>query len=229
MDQAVTTGYEYIAKLKPGLRGEIVIDSGRNKGSYATFIEDVNDEKIKFQHPSTPNGPLGVYRDMDFTFSTEDSSALYLFEMTAVRSFMDGGRPCLSALITGEIKRIQRRSFLRIACKWDISAFMIQHDGASGLIDTWTPAKAEDISLRGMRFSIKRSDDEEDLGFVSGDKAILRFVLFEQEHYVIATATRVTADVDHQDVSVRFDTVPLSLEKKLFEYIREQELMGRDI
>lgn len=217
---------DFMSKLQPGVRAEVSVASGMYKGRYNTEIMEIKEDSIKMLHPLLRDGMLPFYRDMVFTLTVEDGGALYVYEMAVLRTGSKGG-PNLTAEIISEPQRIQRRSFLRIACSWEMSVFQIEKELASPMKVDWIAAKALDISLRGMRFRVDDSDAG-DLTFDSGDRLMLSFELFGKKYYMSGSATRIVHEQKAWAVGVSFDSVAISVEKKLFEYIRQQEMLGRE-
>lgn len=221
------SGYDYIAKLKPGLKGEMSINAGIYKGRYASRVEDVKNETVAFAHPLMKGVLLPVYRDLNFTFTLEDSAALYIYEFSVRRVEAQNGVHLLWADLDDEPKRVQRRQFLRIACFWNVTVFQVECEQKEPMTVTWRPAKALDISLRGTRFRMQK-EIAGNLHFESGDDLMMRFGLFDKEYFQLGKATRIVQSETDWEVGMAFDSVPITIEKKLFEYIRQQEIMGRD-
>lgn len=219
--------FDYRSKLKPGTKGDIAVNAGIYKGRYASRLEDVKNDTVALAHPLMKGVLLPVYRDMNFTFTLEDSAALYVFDMAVRKVEMQSGVPLLWATILDEPRRIQRRQFLRISCFWDVTIFQIEEELKKPMSVTWKPARALDISLRGTRFKL---DDETAGGlmFESGDKLMICFRLFGKEYFLLGKATRIVHADGMWEVGLGFDAVAISVEKKLFEYIRQQEIMGRE-
>ncbi len=216
-----------MSKLKPGTKGDIVINAGIYKGRYSSRTEDVKNDTIALACPLKKGVMVPVYRDMNFTFTIEDGTAQYVFDMELRRIDVQSGIPLLWAAIVGEPRRIQRRQFLRIPCFWDVSVFQIEAEQRTPMSVTWKPAKLLDISLRGTRFKL---DDKTAGGllFESGDRMMISFKLSDKEYFLSGRATRIMHADDTWEVGLGFDSVAISVERKLFEYIRQQEMMGRE-
>jgi Predicted glycosyltransferase len=218
---------DYSSKLQPGVRGEIVINAGIYKGRYPSRVEDVRGEMVGFAHPLMKGALLPAYREMNFNFILEDSSALYVFEMAVRRVDTQTGLPILWAISQGYPRRVQRRQFLRVSCLWDISVFHLDNELRTPMTSRWLEARAIDISLGGYRFRIA---DEEAAGvsFETGDRLFVRFSLADREHFQLGRASRILHPDDMWEVGVGFDSLATSVEKRLFEYIRQQEIMARE-
>ncbi len=64
--------------------------------------------------------------------------------------------------------------------------------------------------------------------FESGDRLMISLKVFDKEYFLLGKATRIM-HADHiWEVGLGFDSVAISVERKLFEYIRQQEIMGRE-
>lgn len=219
---------EYIKKIKPGVKGDISVEAGTNKGVYPSEVEFVGDDSaVTFTHPLLKGSLLPVYRDMDFKFTFDDGGALYIFEMSVVKSLKNGGLPLLKSKIIEDPVRIQRRSFLRIACNWNVRIFQLENELADPLTSVWLSGTALDISLRGTRFMVE-GENAEKVSFRSGDKVLIGFDFSGKEFFLTGTASRIERTDHSWEVGLRFDSVAISIEKKLFEYIRQCEIMGRE-
>lgn len=218
---------DYTSKLQPGLKGEIAINAGIYKGRYASRIEDVRGDIVGFAHPLMKGVLLPAYRDLNFTFTMEDNGALYVFDMSVRRAETQSGIPLLWANMLGYPKRIQRRQFLRVACLWDIEVFHLDNEMRHPMGSKWLAAKATDISLGGYRF---RMPDliAEDLTYESGDRIMVRFELASREQFQVGRASRIVHEKGSWEIGVGFDGLATSVERKLFEYIRQQEIMLRE-
>lgn len=218
---------DYATRLKPGAKGDISIEAGAFKGRYPTQVEEIKDGAYGFLHPMVQNAFLPVYKGMTMTFTTDDGGALYMFDLAVKRSERGKGLPLMWVEVVGEAKRIQRRNFLRMEADWDIFVFQLESESRTPMAETWKGAKTLDISLRGMRFLMTNAVAGES-EFTSGDKLAIKFSLYDHEYYLVGSATRIMHTDDAWEVGMSFDSVALSVEKKLFEYIRQQELMGRE-
>ncbi|MDR1472277.1 MAG: flagellar brake protein [Synergistaceae bacterium] len=218
---------DYTFKLKPGVNGEIIINAGIYKGRYLSRVEDMRGEMVGFAHPLMKGVLLPVYRDMDFTFTMEDGSALFMFEMVVRRSETQSGLPIMWANNQGYPKRVQRRQFLRVPCLWPIFVYHLDYESRNPMLADWMPANAIDISLGGNRFRVL-DEDAPDIVFESGDRVLMRFILAEREYLHPGTASRIVHSDRCWEVGVVFDSLSSTMEKKLFEYIRQQEMIWRE-
>jgi c-di-GMP-binding flagellar brake protein YcgR len=215
--------------MQVGVKGEIIINAGIYKGRYASRVEDVkgDGDLVGFAHPLMNGALLPAYRDLNFDFVMEDGSALYVFMMAVKRADTQSGIPIMWAYLAGEPERIQRRRFLRVSCFWSIQIFHIGQELRSPMSAKWLPAKAIDVSLGGYRFKLLRADAE-DLGFEMEDRVLVFFTLSGKQYLMSGRVTRVIPSFDAWEVGVGFDSVSSIMEKKLFEYIRQQEIIWRD-
>jgi c-di-GMP-binding flagellar brake protein YcgR len=216
---------DYTSKLKPGVKGEIAINAGIYKGHYPSRVEDLDlgHGLVGLAHPFMRGALLPAYRDMNLTFTMEDSGALYVFALS-VRRVDIQGPPIMWANILDEPERVQRRQFLRISCLWDINVFHLENEFKNPTKTAWLPAKAIDISLGGYRF-ILPDEEAGELIFESGDRICVSFELAEREQIHTGRTTRIVHKDKKWEVGVGFDALPASAEKKLFEYIRQQEIL----
>jgi c-di-GMP-binding flagellar brake protein YcgR len=217
-----------MTKLKLGARGNIAINAGVYKGHYSSMVEDFKNDMVALSHPLLKGILLPVYRDMDFRFTMEDSAALYMFDMSVRRVEIRDSVPLMWVAVIGEPWRIQRRQFLRISCLWDVAIFHIEAEQKEPMSVTWKPAKASNVSLGGMGLTL---DDEKTgrLRFEFGDRLMVRFELFEEEYFLTGRVTKIMHEASAWKVGLCFDSVAISIERKLFRYIRQQEMMGRDV
>jgi c-di-GMP-binding flagellar brake protein YcgR len=213
--------------MQVGVRGKIQINAGIYKGHYSSGVEDIKGDAVGFAHPLISGALLPVYRDLDFDFIMEDGSALYVFPMAVKRVEIQGGVSIMWANIASDPKRIQRRQFLRVSCFWDLLIFHIGHELRKPMSEKWLPAKAIDVSLGGYRFKISKEDSGE-LVFETDDRILVYLVLDADQLMLTGKATRVVREDGFWEVGVGFDSMPAKIEKKLFEFIRQQEILWRD-
>jgi c-di-GMP-binding flagellar brake protein YcgR len=218
---------DYTNKLQMGVKGEIVINAGIYKGHYPSFVEDVKPEAVGFAHPLVSDALLPVYRELEFDFVMEDGGAQYIFEMAVRRVEMRDGLAIMWAVLQDRPKRIQRRQFLRVPCLWNIFIFHTEYEKKEPMSAKWLPAYAINISLGGYRFKISK-EDSHGLRFQQGDKILVFFELFDKQYMLSGSAMRIEYSGDFWEVGVSFDSLPSIMEKKLFEYIRQQELIGHE-
>jgi c-di-GMP-binding flagellar brake protein YcgR len=216
---------DYTTRLNVGVRGDITLDAGMFKGHYKSVIEDVTEDMVGLAHPFLKGATIPVYRDMNFTFTIEDGSAMYVFEMAVVKADTSAAVPIMWAILTAQPKRIQRRQFLRVPCKWEILLFFIEYEKNNIMRARWMPSVAIDVSLGGYRF-IFPDKDSEGLRFELGDMIFGRFTLASRSYFQMGRAVRVVHNDEHGrwEVSVNFDVLPMSVEKTLLEFIRQLEL-----
>jgi c-di-GMP-binding flagellar brake protein YcgR len=213
--------------MQVGVKGEIIINAGIYKGRYASRVEDMKGDAVGFAHPLMGGSLLPAYRDLNFDFVMEDGSALYMFDMAVRRVEMQSGLPIMWAYHLDYPKRIQRRQFLRVSCLWNILVYHMGREIAEPMSSKWLPAKAIDVSLGGYRFKISKAEAG-DLEFESDDGILVFFTLFEKQHMLSGKATRIVLNGGNWEVGVGFDALSSSMEKKLFEFIRQQEIMWRE-
>jgi c-di-GMP-binding flagellar brake protein YcgR len=91
----------------------------------------------------------------------------------------------------------------------------------------WLPAKAIDISLGGYRFKIPKKETD-GFSFEMEDRILVYFTLSDAQVMLVGKATRVVTKDGLWEVGVGFDSLPAKIEKKLFEFIRQQEILWRD-
>jgi c-di-GMP-binding flagellar brake protein YcgR len=205
----------------------MVINAGIYKGHYATYVEDVKPETIGFAHPLMSGALLPVYRELEFDFIMDDGSAQYIFEMAVRRVEFRGGLSTMWAILQDYPKRIQRRQFLRVPCFWNISIFHTGYEKNKPMSMKWMPAHAIDISLGGYRLKIS-DEGARGLTFKQGDKILVFFELSGKQYMLSGSSMRIEYSENFWEVGVSFDSLPSLVEKKLFEYIRQQELIWHE-
>ena len=218
---------DYTYKMQVGVKGEIVINAGVYKGRYSSYVEEIKGETVGFAHPFIKGMLLPVYRELNFDFVMEDGSALYVFEMSVKRVEMQGGLSTMWANQLDYPKKIQRRGFLRVQCFWDIMIFHLGSEMSEPMSARWCPAKAIDISLGGYRFKLKKTEAG-DLTFETNDGILIFFSMSGEQYMLSGKGTRIVQTDETWEVGVGFDALPHSMEKKLFEFIRQQEILSRD-
>ena len=218
---------DYTDKIQVGVSGHIVINAGMHKGRYSTSVEAVGDDAVGFSYPVMKERLLPIYKDMEFEFVMEDGSALYVFQMSVKRVERQGSSSTMWARRLDNPDRIQRREFLRVGCRWDIMIFHLGYETNKPMFSRWRPAKAIDISRGGYCFKLNMIDAD-GLTFATGDSILMFFTLSDKQYMLSGKGTRIVRNKDAWEVGVGFDSVPASLEKKLYEFIRQQELRLRD-
>ncbi|MDR1578978.1 MAG: PilZ domain-containing protein [Synergistaceae bacterium] len=218
---------DYSFKMQMGVKGEIQIKAGIYKGHYLSRVEDIKGDVVGFAHPLISGALLPVYRELDFDFIMEDGSALYLFPMAVKRVEMQAGVPIMWADIVNYPKRIQRRQFLRVSCLWNMLIFHIEYELREPMSGKWLPAKAIDVSLGGYRFKISK-EDAGGLAFEKDDRMLLYYTLGDVQMMLAGKVSRVEREGGFWIVGVGFDFLPAKIERKLFEFIRQQEILWRD-
>jgi c-di-GMP-binding flagellar brake protein YcgR len=213
--------------MQVGVKGEIQVNAGIYKGRYASRVEDIKGETVGFAHPLISGALLPAYRDLNFDFVMEDGGALYVFPMAVRRVEMQAGLPIMWADMENYPKRIQRRQFLRVSCLWDALIFHMGCEMKEPMSGKWLPAKAIDISLGGYRFRITRGEAA-GVFFELDDRILVCFTIDDDKHMLMGRVTRVITAGSSWEVGVGFDSLPSSAEKKLFGFIRRQEIIWRD-
>lgn len=218
---------DYTSKLKPGVKGEISVNAGIYKGKYASRVEDVRGDIVGLAHPLMKGALLPAYRDLNFTFTMEDSGALYVFNMSVRRVETQSGIPVMWANLHGYPKRIQRRQFLRVPCLWNIMIYHLDYETSNPMSAEWISARAIDVSIGGYRFRVT-DEAAKGLYFETGDRVLIKFVLADKEYIQVGRTSRIVHDKSSWEIGVGFESLPVSVEKRLFEYIRQQEIMSRE-
>ena len=218
---------DYTYKMQVGVKGEIVINAGVYKGRYASVVEEIKGETIGFAHPLMKGMLVPVYRDLNFDFIMEDGSALYVFDMSVKRVDVQGNLATMWAHQLDYPRRIQRRGFLRVSCFWDIMIFHLGHEMNEPMSTRWCPAKAIDVSIGGYRFKISK-EEAGDQTFETNDGILVFFTLFGEQYMLPGKGTRIVQTAKMWEVGVGFDSLSPNTEKKLFEFIRQQEILSKD-
>lgn len=214
---------DYTSKLQPGIKGEIIIGAGIYKGRYPSRVEDVRGDSVGFAHPLLKGALMPAYREMNFVFVLEDNGVLFEFPMAVRRVDTKTGLPILWAILLDYPKRVQRRNFLRVSCLWSVGIFHLSGEQKTPMTGKWIDAVVIDISLGGYRFKT-----QSDVQCECGDKFLVRFTLAGKEYFLLGRASRVCTQKNTLEVGVELDCLAFSVEKKLFEFIRQQELFGRE-
>lgn len=218
---------DYTSKLAVGVKGDIVVDAGTYKGRYPSRVQEITDDLVGFDHPFLKEALLPAYRNMSFTFTMEDGGALYVFSMSVRKTDNKTGLPVMWAELLDYPTRIQRRQFLRVSCLWNADIFHIGEEEKKPMSGRWMPVRVTDISIGGYLFKMP-NETAGDLVFQSGDRVLLRFVLAGNTYFQLGVTSRIVNDKKNWEIGVGFESLASSLEKKLFDYIRQQELMERE-
>jgi c-di-GMP-binding flagellar brake protein YcgR len=222
------SGLDYSYKLKCGVRGDIVVNAGIYKGRYASSVEDIADGNVVgLAYPLMRGALLPVYRDLEFTFVFEDGGALYMFDMSVRKVDTQTNVAILWANVYGEPQRVQRRQFLRVPCPWTVDAFYVEGEARAPMSMQWMQGRALDISLGGIRFKLADRNAGGST-FESGEMMLVSFQLAGKKNFQFGRTSRVVHADRAWEIGVGFDSLPSSVERKLFEFIRQQEMMGRE-
>lgn len=209
-----------------GANVEINIDAGLYKGSYSSRLEEINENEWQLAHPFLGQGLLPIYRNLDLTLSIKKGDALYVIKASVKGSTRTGQVPYLLVIPVGEAKKVQRRRFLRVPCLLDGILSPLSIEEGNGL-PIWKKGVIKDISLGGVRFSVKSKDN---LSLGISDKVILAMTMEGFRYFICCTIVMLRRDNDNSfvDMGVEFESIPGSMEKVFMHFIRQQELVSRD-
>jgi c-di-GMP-binding flagellar brake protein YcgR len=213
--------------MQVGKKGELQINAGTYKGHYPSRVEDIRGDTVGFAHPLISGALLPVYRELSFDFIMDDGDALYIFPMAVRRVEMQSGVPIMWADVVEYPKRIQRRHFLRVPCLWDMLVFPVGYELSEPMSARWLSAKAIDVSLGGFRFKVPK-EEAGGFSFKTDDRVLIYFTLDDARLVLAGGVTRVVIESEFWDVGMGFDSLPVKVERKLFEFIRQQEILWRD-
>lgn len=217
---------EFLAMLKDcvGSKVSLVIDAGLYKGTYPSRIEDVDDELIGLAHPMLRRALLPVHRNVQLKMSVEARGALFFSLVSISKGLVRDALPLLWVTPVGEARKIQRRLFVRVPCLLKTGFFRLEGENYRPEKEEWVYVNAKDISLGGMGLSVPQ---EKVHLFPESARFLVELVLQEKRYLLVGKIVKKIPKNEVWEVGVVFEGVPVFAEKPLGNYIRQQELAGR--
>ncbi|CAA7602950.1 Flagellar protein YcgR [Acididesulfobacillus acetoxydans] len=185
-------------KLKPGLAVELVVTEGEYAGRYRTRIDEVGNRLVSVGAPYRDREIVPVREGSEVEIAFADEFSAYSFDAKVIQRIALPV-PVLVLDVPEEIRRVQRRSFVRLPAFYPMAYRSVIQDGLSeqrlgGMLD---------LSGGGVRFRAKEEIEERALLY-------LYLQLPTGEIQTPAYVSRVEKDEDGKSytVSARFDEIP---------------------
>lgn len=217
---------EFLTMLKDciGSKVSLVIDAGLYKGTYPSRIEDVDEDSIGLAHPTMRGALLPVHRSVQLKMSVEAGGALYFSLVSISKGLVRDNLPLLWVTPVGEARKIQRRLFVRVPCLLKTGLFRLEGENYRPEKEEWMYVNAKDISLGGVGFSVPR---EKARLFPERARFLVELVLQGKKYLLVGKIVKIIPKSESLELGVAFEGMPVFAEKPLGNYIRQQELAGR--
>ncbi|KLU60391.1 flagellar brake protein YcgR [Peptococcaceae bacterium CEB3] len=188
----------YTEKLKPGLAVELIITEGEYAGKYRTRIDEVGDRLVSVGAPYRDREVVPVREGTDVEIAFADELSAYSFA-AKVSQRIALPVPILVLAVPGEIRRVQRRSFVRLPAFYPLAYRVVIQEGLS------EPRVGRMLNLSGggIRFRVNEEIEERALLY-------LYLQLPTGEIQTPAYVSRVEKEEDGTSytVSAEFDEIP---------------------
>ncbi|MDR2175444.1 MAG: flagellar brake domain-containing protein [Synergistaceae bacterium] len=214
-----------------GAKAELVIFYGHYKGSYASRLEEVEENfLVGVAHPTLRGVYLPVMRGTELTLKVDGPGCFYQAAASIVRNSFNVGVPLLWLKLRTPLEKVQRRMFVRVSCSIQANAFFLGCDSRSPERThlpprEWFPVRITDMSLGGCGITVKNS-----MGFhyLEGGRYLLSLKMNGTNFFLTGKIIKI---FEKGDVSVgaglAYDGLTSFLEKLMGAFIRQQELMTR--
>lgn len=147
-----------VLKKTLGIGINVINKSGLHKGVYpSTLIEVRDDGSIGLAHPMHRSSMMfmsGVELLIDLKIGAEMFEATVISKETSAKN---SPNPVLWVALEGDIKRIQRRNFLRVPCSLGGACY----DLGDGSTRDWFKISIKNVSLGGFAASVVGERDNE--------------------------------------------------------------------
>lgn len=208
-----------------GAKTDISIHTGLYKGEYPSRLESVEGSIWKLGHPFLGGGLLPLYKGVEVILSVKAEGSVYRAVGSVLGTVREGSVVLLVLQIVGDVKKIQRRQFVRVSCLLDGKVAPMLDPPRIGSVG-WLNSMITDISLGGVRLSIP---GRQGMAFDGVSRAILRVSMENCGYYLpckVAMA-RFVEDTQNTDLGLAFEVLPGMVEKALGRFVRHQELSSR--
>lgn len=207
-----------------GAKAVLAIEAGLYKGTYPSRVEDVKGELIGLSHPLLRGSLLPVLRNVHLKMKMETEGALYQAEVAVSKGLIQDGIPLLWVTPVSDAERVQRRYFVRVPCLLKTGFFRLEGDGAEPEKEEWIFVISKDISLGGVGFTARVEVANR---FMEQDRFLVRLAVQEKDLFLTGKVVKKFVKNDLYEMGIAFDAVPAFTEKILGNFIRQQELAGR--
>lgn len=149
---------KYLDKLQPGLTVELVVSEGVYKGNYHSKLDETGIRIFSVIAPYTGGAVLPLQEGMKLAVVFYEDDSAYTLETKVVQRIAIPV-PLFVLEMPAEIKRIQRRNFVRVPAFYPVSYQRVDRQGLSD------EKKADmlDLSGGGMKFLTREAMDKNSL------------------------------------------------------------------
>jgi len=149
MSKVVTSYKQFPLQLWD--RIEISVSRGDRKGMYVARVEDIGHDSLKATRPDFIGGYKLLTGPVDVMVSFMRPDAMYQFT-ARLRAIANSRTEQVELYNPGEIKRVQRRNFVRINRSLELKYRLVKKAGAESLTGEsgWINSCTENISAGGM-------------------------------------------------------------------------------
>jgi len=238
------SGFEEARKLLNGLigsRADLIITSGLHKGSYISSLEELGDDLIGVAHPTFKGRFLPVSRNAELALKIDSPHGVYQATVAVARSALNENIPLLWLKLVSPLEKIQRRMFVRVPTSIKAIAFFLGSDGIQDILDNAeTPEASEEISLPPKEwFSVRISDIslggigiliKQDVAHfcLEGGRYLLLIKISDTTMFLVGKIVKILIKKEGIiEIGFAYEGIPVSIEKIMMSYIRQQELMVR--
>ncbi len=207
-----------------GAKATLSIDAGLYKGVYPSRIEDVKDGMIALSHPLMKGALLPVLRNVQLKLKVETDEGIFQAGAAVARGFSQGGIPLLWVTPVSDALRVQRRYFVRVPCLLKTGLFRLEGDRLQPDKEIWKEVTATDISLGGVGFSLFHPHNSH---IHPQDRYLVNIALQDRSFFLTGKIVKKIETVESTQYGISFDSIPGCVEKFLGNFIRQQELAGR--
>ena len=168
---------------KFSVNGKIIINKDNN--SYLSLIQDIKDDYLLIDVPYAKGEYLHKYKEGDtIEINYYNDNSYFMFKVNVIARQKENGIPVYKVTIPKEIKKVERRDFVRI----DILENVFYNKD-----DKWNKAVLLDLSGGGMRIRIKEDVEV-------GDKIQVNLFIDEEKIQVNGVIVRVIQNEDKDNI-----------------------------
>ena len=225
--------FEEARKQLEGLIGskvELTITSGLHKGTYVSSLEELDNGSIGVSHPTFKGAFLPIARGTELVMKIETPNCIYQAVVAGLRGVFNVTIPLLWLKLVSALEKVQRRMFVRVPTSIKAEAFFLGGIGELSEDGSWPPkewfsVRISDISLGGIGITIKQ-----DLVpyCVENGRYLLSIKIDNVTLFIVGKIVKILIKREGViEIGFAYESLPVSVEKTMVGYIRQQELMAR--
>ena len=213
-----------------GSKAELLITSGLYKGSYPSRLEEIENELLGVAHPMLREALLPALRSSELVMKIETDNGFYQATVTVLRSTVNVTVPLLWVKLLTPLEKVQRRMFVRVASSLKAEMFFLEptqelEEGAEFPPKEWLSVRISDISLGGVGIFLKENQTRYCL---ESGRYLLRMHIGDSVFFVVSRLAKIfRKDNTTIGIGIAYESLPISTEKLMGAYIRQQEFMTR--